>query len=91
MSSVILPANFEDFSSLEMEGFTISQKVLDAKLKFRPCEKGYSAVLVGVLNTRSGGREIIAESRNHNWVLDESTIRPLPKDISDCIKEIAGN
>lgn len=74
------PHAFEELLSRPPEGFILSSRVIDPVVVIDRVGKNIVACLAGLRMVR--GCRIIhrAPSRHHAWVVDETTIRPLPRD-----------
>jgi len=83
--------NYTQFKAVASEDLNFSEIVIDAFLEAKWVDSGYQLSLYGLETQRSGKRKILAESLEHNWVLDAKVVRPLPSDISHQIKKILGN
>lgn len=85
------PENYHDLTGHIPDNINLSERVVEPLLRIRRAEDGYEAVLCGARNLR--GEEIIAEAQSlsHNWVLDGTVIRPLPRDNRGSLNETFGS
>lgn len=75
-----LPETFEDLRTNPPEGFTLSERVIDPILVIDKIGPSIVARLAGVHIARETKTILLAPSNRHAWVVDETTIRPLPRD-----------
>ncbi|WP_306258420.1 DEAD/DEAH box helicase [Pararhizobium sp. IMCC21322] len=76
---------YRDLASVPPEGYAISERVLPPRLVVRRTNNGFEVVLCGVRMIRTEERVLDAFSTAHNWVLDGTTIRPLPRDVAEAL------
>ena len=82
------PEDYGDLADYVPDGWTISKRIVEPHLRLRRSENGFVAELFGHKVER--GNEILfaAPSLKHNWVLDGTTIRPLPRDIPEILENL---
>lgn len=79
------PLRYRELVSSLPNSFVASERVLPPRLIVRRSDTGFRAVLCGVRTIRTEERLLEALSTAHNWVLDGTTIRPLPNDVADTL------
>jgi SNF2 family DNA or RNA helicase len=67
-----------------------SDRLLQPLLKIRKSENGFTAELFGQRKLGSETRLIPARTLRDSWVLDDSTVRPLPRDTGRRVSELLG-
>lgn len=82
------PVCYQELAGAQPEGFVVSERVLAPRIVIRRNSSGYETILLGVRAVRGEERLLEAPSIRHNWVLDGTTIRPLPHDIPDTLASI---
>lgn len=82
------PARFRELAAAPPDGFAFSERVLAPRLVVRRDGDGFRTVLCGVRTIRIEERVLEAPSPAHNWVLDGTTIRPLPGDVSEALASV---
>lgn len=81
-----LPPSFRELSSSPPDGYTLSDRILDAEVLLDRTDNRITAQLVGI-RTLKGRRHILhAPSQHHAWVLDGTTLRPLPGDVAEVFR-----
>ena len=75
-----LSHKFLDLICSPPEGYRISERIIDAEILLDRSSDNITARLVGIRNIRGNRRTLIAPSRDHCWVVDGNTLRPLPVD-----------
>ena len=84
-----LPETFEALSGSPPEGFALSERVIDPLIVIDKVGHNILARLAGVHVLRGGSRNVLrAPSNRHAWVVDGSTIRPLPRDAASVFVEM---
>ena len=83
-----LPDSFETLKCNPPAGFTISERVIDPIMIIDRLEQRIVVRLAGVRRVRESKEIIHAPSNQHSWVVDGSTIRPLPRDASRVFTEM---
>lgn len=83
-----LPESFEELRSCTPEGFTLSERVVDPLIVIDRVGQSIVARLAGVRVVRGGRSVHRAPSNCHTWVVDGSTIRPLPRDAASIFVEL---
>ena len=63
----------------------MSERVVAPRLVIRRNGNNFESALFGVRTVRGEERLLEAPGTDHNWVLDGSTIRPLPFDVADTL------
>lgn len=84
------PKQYRELAAAPPQGIHISERVLSPRLVVRRIGDGFEAALCGVKVVRTEERLIEAPSTAHNWVLDGTTIRPLPRDVADTLANTFG-
>lgn len=85
------PELFEDLRTCAPEGFTLSERVIDPVI-FIGKEGTRSVARLGGTRLLRGARQIYtAPSNRHAWVVDGTTIRPLPADTTLLFTKVLGN
>lgn len=82
------PVRYQDLAGAPPDGLVVSERVLAPRVVIRRSSSGYETILLGVRAVRGEERLLEAPSIRHNWVLDGTTIRPLPHDIPDTLASI---
>ena len=77
-----LPETFEQLRAHIPDGFTLSERVIDPAIAIDRINGNIVARLAGTRIVRGKKFTYLAPSRRHTWVVDENTIRPLPRDSS---------
>lgn len=85
---VEVPENFELLRLDPPDGFLISDRVVDPVMVIGKVDGRICARLGGVRLLRGNRHVHLAPSNRHGWILDGSTIRPLPLDASDLFNEM---
>jgi SNF2 family DNA or RNA helicase len=86
-----LPELFEDLRTCTPEGFTLSERVIDPVIILGK-EGTRSVARLGGTRLLRGARQIYtAPSNRHAWVVDGTTIRPLPVDTTFLFTEVLVN
>ena len=75
-----LSHKFLDLICSPPDGYKISERIIDAEILLDRSSDSITARLVGIRNIRGNRRTLIAPSRDHCWVVDGNTLRPLPVD-----------
>ncbi|MEL6959114.1 MAG: DEAD/DEAH box helicase [Pseudomonadota bacterium] len=84
------PVHYQELVRTPPEGFVVSDRIVAPRLIIRRNQSGCESTLYGVRTIRGEEKLLQALSCSHNWVLDGTTIRPLPNDIADILaKEFA--
>jgi SNF2 family DNA or RNA helicase len=81
------PEQYRKLAAAPPDGFTVSERVLSPRLVVRRTGDGFKTVLCGVRIIRTEELLLEAPSTAHNWVLDGTTIRPLPRDVADTLED----
>lgn len=71
--------DFQEAKTLYSGSYTFSESILEPVLKIEACDESFVCKLYGKRVMRGIPKLIPAESVRHNWVLDGSVARPLPK------------
>lgn len=82
------PEAFEVLRSSPPEGFTLSDRVIDPVIIIDKVGQSIVARLAGVRVLRGCRSVHRAPSNRHTWVVDGSTIRPLPRDAASLFVEL---
>lgn len=83
-----LPDTYEGLRTNPPKDFILSERVLDPVI-FLDKEKGkIKAHLAGIRVLRGDNNIYLAPDNKHSWVVDGSTIRPLPRDAVEIFFEI---
>ena len=88
MELVALPRTFAAVMNSLPEGFTISDRVLDPVIVLSRFGNRIVASLAGRRVVRGQSTLFPAPSLRHSWVVDGTTIRPLPSDASDLVARV---
>ena len=83
-----LPVTFEALRSCLPEGFTLSERVIDPVIVIDRIDKCIVARLAGVRMLRGVQNICRAPDNLHAWVVDVTTIRPLPRDAAQIFVEM---
>ncbi|MGF0239973.1 DEAD/DEAH box helicase [Rhodococcus sp. IEGM1300] len=83
-----LPEAFEELRSCPPKGFTLSERVIDPVIVIDRVGQSIVACLAGVRVVRGSRSVHRAPSNCHTWVVDGSTIRPLPRDAASVFVEL---
>ncbi|RKS12235.1 helicase-like protein [Pseudomonas sp. WPR_5_2] len=83
-----LPEAFEALRSCTPDGFTLSERVIDPLIVIDRVGQSIVARLAGVRVVRGDRSVHRAPSNCHTWVVDGSTIRPLPRDAASLFVEL---
>ncbi len=75
-----LPETFEGLRTSLPKGFTLSERVIDPVISIDRVGKNIVAHLAGSRMLHGAKRIYRAPSNRHMWVVDGTTIRPLPRD-----------
>jgi SNF2 family DNA or RNA helicase len=81
------PKQFLEMGKQVRGEWAVSDRLLDPVLLITK-EEDYVVRLAGSRMVNGEKRIILAESIEHNWVADGTTIRPLPKDTPELVKEM---
>lgn len=84
------PPNYTEATAALPEGITSSGRLLAPLLRLYREGSGFRAALLGVGQVGSRSLSIEAPSTGHNWVLDGSTLRPLPADTAHSVERTLG-
>ena len=87
---VELPEAFEALLASPPEGFTLSERLIDPVMIIGKEGDSTVAQLGGVRLLRGNRSVLRAPSNLHSWVLDGSTIRPLPRDAASLFEKMLG-
>jgi SNF2 family DNA or RNA helicase len=79
------PTDFRGLKNCVPDGWIISQRVVEPHLRLRRSEFGFVAELFGRRIDKGNEKLIPALSLSHNWILDGTTIRPLPQDVPEIL------
>ena len=85
MDPLTWPARYQELTDAPPKGFTMSERVVAPRLVIRRNGNNFESALFGVRTVRGEERLLEAPGTDHNWVLDGSTIRPLPFDVADTL------
>lgn len=83
-----LPVTFEALRSCLPEGFTLSERVIDPVIVIDRIDKCIVARLAGVRMLKGVQNICQAPDNSHAWVVDGTTIRPLPRDAAQIFVEM---
>lgn len=78
----LLPKAFKDLPPTLPDGWILSDRVLDAEILLDRQDGRIVALLAGVRVVKGERRALFAPTASHSWVVDGTTVRPLPTDIS---------
>ena len=81
------PVRYRELAKTPPEGFVLSERVIAPRIIIRRDGGKLESKLFGVRMIREEERLLMAPSTRHNWVLDGTTIRPLPEDIADTLAD----
>lgn len=83
-------ADFSEATANLPPGITVSDRLLGPKLLLYRDGAAFRAALIGV--GQIGGRALSVEAPSlaHNWVLDGTTVRPLPTDVAETVGHTLG-
>ena len=87
-SHATLPASFADLRQTPPEGLELSDRVLDAEIQLDLRDGRIAASLFGARVVGGERRLLAAPTSEHAWVVDGSTIRPLPADAPDLLRRM---
>lgn len=79
------PVRYQKLAKAPPNGFVVSERVVAPRLNIRRDGSNFESILFGVRMIRGEERLLKALSIRHNWVLEGTTIRPLPNDLSDIL------
>lgn len=82
------PIHYQQLTTTPPKGFVVSERIVAPRIVIRRSDRSFESTLYGVRTVGGEERLLRALSVRHNWVLDEQTIRPLPKDIADTLSSI---
>ena len=83
-----LPVDFGDILAQPPEGFSVAERVVDPVIVLGRTEGRIRAGLAGRRIIRGQPSLLAAPSLRHAWVVDGSTIRPLPADAPQLVARI---
>lgn len=86
--SMTFTRDFGAFGGVPPEGFTLSGRMGDPVIIVEKASQNYRARLLGRRKVRGEYQYGSAPSRHHNWYIDDSVIRPLPKDIGGILESV---
>ncbi|QJD59971.1 DEAD/DEAH box helicase [Pseudomonas sp. gcc21] len=86
-----LPPRFSEIGIPLPEGLNLSDRILDAEVILDRDESRITASLVGIRTIRGVRRLIAAPSIDHDWVVDGATVRPLPNDAPNALRDLIGS
>lgn len=84
------PERLEDLRNMLPPGIELSERVLAPVLTLVRSREGFAARLAGRRQLRERSVTVAAPSVRHNWVLDGTTVRPLPGDITRVVEQTLG-
>ena len=85
------PERYDELRRSLPPGIGLSERVLAPVVTLQRAGDGFAAHLAGRRTVRGEAIVTPARSIRHNWVLEGSTVWPLPSDIFSTIAEIAGS
>jgi SNF2 family DNA or RNA helicase len=85
-----LPEVFEKLRKDIPAGYTLSERVLDPVVLLERAGGHIVARLAGTRMVKGARSVIAAPTNSHAWVVDETIIRPLPRDVSVLLEEALG-
>lgn len=85
------PEQYRVLAAEPPNGFIMSERVLPPRLVIRRSGGNFETILCGIRTIRTEEHLLEAPSKAHNWVLDQTTIRPLPRDITDTLADTFGH
>ena len=83
-----LPTTFEELRASPPEGFTLSERVIDPVIIIDRVGQKIMARLAGMRVHRGTKSIHRAPGNRHSWVVDGTTIRPLPRDAAHIFLEM---
>jgi SNF2 family DNA or RNA helicase len=83
-----LPENFGELRAKTPEGFTVSERIIDPVIIIDKAGSSTVAHLAGIRMLRGCKTICLAPSNRHAWVVDGTTIRPLPRDAASLFAEM---
>ena len=86
-----LPADYRQLVQNPPAGWNISSRIVQPEIRLSKAENGFTASLYGSRTVRGEKRLWPALSLEHNWVADNRTIRPLPHDSPNILREMIGD
>lgn len=75
-----LPASFKELKANPPEGFILSDRVIDPIIIIERTAENINARLAGTRTLKGIKYTYLTLNNNHTWVVDGTTIRPLPND-----------
>lgn len=85
-----LSSDYADLRDNPPEGWFVAGNVLEPVLFLVREDGTYRAKLGAVIARRGASRRLLARNTRDNWVSDDSTIHPLPRDISRLVHRVLG-
>lgn len=85
------PLRYQELVRTPPQGFVVSERVVAPRIVIRRDGSSFEAILFGVRTIRGEEHLLRALSTRHDWVLDGTTIRPLPRDIADTLASTFDN
>lgn len=82
-----LPRTFDELRANPPEGFTLSERIIDPVILIGRVEQRIVARLAGIRVQRGSKNIFRAPDNYHAWVVDGTTIRPLPRDAASIFAE----
>ncbi len=86
-----LPADYRQLVQNPPAGWSISSRIVQPEVRLSKADNGFTASLYGSRTVRGEKRLWSALSPDHNWVADNRTIRPLPHDSPNILREMIGD
>lgn len=86
-----LPKVFKDLPPVLPQGWTLSDRVLDAEILLDRRDRKIVALLAGVRVVKGERQVLFAPTPCHAWVVDGTILRPLATDITSIFTRILGN
>lgn len=83
-----LPTSFRELVHSPPNGYTLSDRILDAEVQIDRTEGRINARLVGVRTIKGHRRLLNTPSSEHAWVQDGNTLLPLPSDAPETLKSM---
>lgn len=82
------PLRYRELAGSPPKDFVVSERVVAPRFFIQRKDRGFEGTLFGARMVRGQERLLKALSIRHNWVLEGTTIRPLPNDISDTLADL---
>ncbi|MBP1315112.1 DEAD/DEAH box helicase [Herbaspirillum sp. 1130] len=86
--SISFPEDFDELCKSVPTGFSISARIVDPIIILDKDGRNIVAKIAGTRLLRGERQVYFAPSNRHSWVLDGTTIRPLPRDATSIFADI---